>query len=219
MLLQMNFPNPRHARRAARSSGEELAHRGAAAHADEQPRPRGRRAARGLVVYGGIGKAARNWECYDAIIESLKRLEIRRFSCSPEARRRAQDPRRCTASAHRELQPGAELGELGALQRARPQGPHDVRADDRRLVDLHRQPGHRAGHLRDLRRGGPQALRRRLVGKWILTAGLGGMGGPSRSPRPWPAPRCSPSSAIRRASRCGSSPATSTRRPRASTKP
>ena len=22
-----------------------------------------------LIVYGGLGKAARNWECYDAIIE------------------------------------------------------------------------------------------------------------------------------------------------------
>ena len=28
-----------------------------------------------LVVYGGIGKAARNWECYHKIVESLKRLE------------------------------------------------------------------------------------------------------------------------------------------------
>jgi urocanate hydratase len=28
-----------------------------------------------LVVYGGIGKAARNWECYDRIVESLERLE------------------------------------------------------------------------------------------------------------------------------------------------
>ncbi len=28
-----------------------------------------------LVVYGGRGKAARNWDCYDAIIESLKSLE------------------------------------------------------------------------------------------------------------------------------------------------
>lgn len=28
-----------------------------------------------LVVYGGIGKAARNWECYDAIVKSLKELE------------------------------------------------------------------------------------------------------------------------------------------------
>ncbi|MEZ6095886.1 MAG: urocanate hydratase [Pirellulaceae bacterium] len=28
-----------------------------------------------LVVYGGIGKAARNWECYDRIVETLRRLE------------------------------------------------------------------------------------------------------------------------------------------------
>ena len=28
-----------------------------------------------LIVYGGIGRAARNWECYDAILETLKRLE------------------------------------------------------------------------------------------------------------------------------------------------
>lgn len=28
-----------------------------------------------LTVYGGIGRAARNWECYDKIVEVLKRLE------------------------------------------------------------------------------------------------------------------------------------------------
>ena len=28
-----------------------------------------------LIVYGGVGKAARNWECYHAIIKSLKNLE------------------------------------------------------------------------------------------------------------------------------------------------
>jgi urocanate hydratase len=28
-----------------------------------------------LVVYGGIGKAARNWECYEAIVATLKLLE------------------------------------------------------------------------------------------------------------------------------------------------
>ncbi|MYL64262.1 urocanate hydratase [Bacillus hwajinpoensis] len=28
-----------------------------------------------LVVYGGIGKAARNWECYEVIVRSLKELE------------------------------------------------------------------------------------------------------------------------------------------------
>ena len=28
-----------------------------------------------LVVYGGIGRAARNWEAYDKIVETLERLE------------------------------------------------------------------------------------------------------------------------------------------------
>jgi urocanate hydratase len=28
-----------------------------------------------LIVYGGAGKAARNWECFDAIVETLKRLQ------------------------------------------------------------------------------------------------------------------------------------------------
>src|ERR1044072_7456610 len=28
-----------------------------------------------LIVYGGIGKAARNWECFEAIVATLKRLE------------------------------------------------------------------------------------------------------------------------------------------------
>src|SRR5471032_2116762 len=28
-----------------------------------------------LVVYGGIGKAARNWRCFDAIVDTLRTLE------------------------------------------------------------------------------------------------------------------------------------------------
>ena len=28
-----------------------------------------------LVVYGGAGKAARNWECFDEIVNTLRRLE------------------------------------------------------------------------------------------------------------------------------------------------
>ena len=34
-----------------------------------------------LVVYGGIGKAARNWECFDAIVEAMKRC-----LCNPASR-------------------------------------------------------------------------------------------------------------------------------------
>src|SRR5512146_2927955 len=28
-----------------------------------------------LIVYGGRGKAARNWECFEAIVRELRRLE------------------------------------------------------------------------------------------------------------------------------------------------
>src|SRR5271157_3819674 len=28
-----------------------------------------------LIIYGGTGKAARNWKCYYAIVEALKKLE------------------------------------------------------------------------------------------------------------------------------------------------
>ena len=61
-----------------------------------------------LVVYGGIGRAAR-------------------VDC--------------------QLQPGAEMGELGTLQRTRPQRLVHVRPDDRRQLDLHRQPRHCARHV------------------------------------------------------------------------
>jgi urocanate hydratase len=27
-----------------------------------------------LIIYGGIGKAARNWQCFDKIVETLKNL-------------------------------------------------------------------------------------------------------------------------------------------------
>ncbi|STS81267.1 putative urocanase [Klebsiella pneumoniae] len=40
-----------------------------------------------LVVYGGIGRAARNWECYDAIVKALKNLESdETLLCSPGSR-------------------------------------------------------------------------------------------------------------------------------------
>ncbi len=69
------------------------------------------------------------------------------------------------AGADRQLEPGAALGDLGAFQRARSQGADDVRPDDRGVLDLHRQPGDRAGHLRDLRRGRAQALWRLAQGQ------------------------------------------------------
>ena len=72
-----------------------------------------------LVVYGGIGRAARDWESFDAIVETLKRLDDDQTllvqSGKPVGVFRTH---RCTARADRQFQPGAALGQLGPLQRA-----------------------------------------------------------------------------------------------------
>ncbi len=119
-----------------------------------------------LVVYGGIGRAARDWESFDRIVAALRKLDgdetLLVQSGKPVGVFRTH--RRCPARADRQLQHRAALGHARALQRARSQGPDDVRADDGGLVDLHRQPGHRAGHLRDVRGGGPSPLRRQPGG-------------------------------------------------------
>ena len=116
-----------------------------------------------LVVYGGAGKAARDWEAFDAIVATLSTLERRRDAARAvgQAGRRVPDPPLGAARADRQRQPRRRLGQLGRVPPARRAGPHHVRPDDGRLVDLHRHPGHPAGHLRDLRRGRAQALRRR----------------------------------------------------------
>ena len=118
-----------------------------------------------LVVYGGIGRAARDWQCLRPDRRDAPAAGGRRDAAGPvgQAGRRVPHPRRRAARADRQLEPRAALGDLGPFQRARSQGPDDVRPDDRRLVDLHRLAGHRAGHLRDLRRDGPPALRRRSL--------------------------------------------------------
>src|SRR5512143_1434765 len=59
-----------------------------------------------LVVYGGTGKAARNWDCYHAIIRSLKNLEsdetLRVQSGKPVGVFKTQDyaPRVLTANSN-----------------------------------------------------------------------------------------------------------------------
>ncbi len=85
----------------------------------------------------------------------------RRCSCraaSPSASSQTHDDG--AARAHRQRQPRARLGELGRVPAAGGAGPHHVRADDRRHLDLHRHAGHPAGHVPDVRRRRPEALRR-----------------------------------------------------------
>ena len=128
-----------------------------------------------LVVYGGIGRAARDWESFDRIVAALRKLEADQTllvqSGKPVGIFRTHSRR--AACPHRQLQPRAALGDLGAFPQARSPRADDVRADDRRLLDLHRQPGDRAGHLRDLRRSRATALSRRSFGSLDPDRGLG----------------------------------------------
>ena len=107
-----------------------------------------------LIVYGGAGKAARNWDSYRAIVKTLKRLEndetLLIQSGKPVGVFRTHDeaPRVLIANAH--LVPA--LGDLGRVPPAGGAGADHVRPDDGRVVDLHRHPGDPAGDLRDLRR-------------------------------------------------------------------
>jgi hypothetical protein len=128
-----------------------------------------------LVVYGGIGKAARNWDAFDRIVAALQRLEddetLLVQSGKPVGR--VPHPRRRAARADRQLEPGPPLGDMGAVPRARSGGADDVRPDDRRVLDIHRHPGHRSGHLRDVRGGGPAPLRRRPLRALVPDRGTG----------------------------------------------
>ena len=115
-----------------------------------------------LVVYGGTGRAARSWEAYDAIVRTLRTLgddeTLLVQSGKPVAVFRTHDMAPRVLISNSMLVP--EMGRLGDVPRARGAGAHDVRADDRGLVDLHRDPGHPAGHVRDPRRVRAPALRR-----------------------------------------------------------
>ena len=138
-----------------------VADRGSAADAAEQPRPRGRRAAR------RSGRLRRH-RTRGAQLGRVRRdgahahhAGRRRDDARPvrQAGRRDAHPRVGAARADRQLQPGRRLGDLAGVPPAGAARADHVRADDRRLVDLHRHPGHPAGHVRDLRRRGGQALR------------------------------------------------------------
>ncbi len=102
-----------------------------------------------LIVYGGAGKAARNWASFDAIVRELQELEndetLLVQSGKPVGS--LSHARICAASFDRQFKSRRRLGQLGTLSRTRTQGPDDVRPDDGRQLDLHRHAGHRAGNI------------------------------------------------------------------------
>ena len=119
-----------------------------------------------LVVYGGIGKAARSPAALAAIKRELQRLGDHETLLVQSGKPVAvfETHEAAPARADRQLQPRRPLGELGDVPGARRRRADDVRPDDGRVLDLHRDPGHPAGHLRDVRRDRPQALRRHPAG-------------------------------------------------------
>ena len=132
-----------------------------------------------LVVYGGTGKAARSWEAFDAIVRELRTLgddeTLLVQSGKPVGVFRTHEWAPRVLIANSNLVP--RVGDLGRVPPARGARADDVRADDGGLLDLHREPGHRAGHLRVLRRIARRRFGGSLAGTITLTAGLGGMGG------------------------------------------
>ena len=69
-----------------------------------------------LVVYGGIGRAARDWESFDRIVAALRQLDGRRDAAGAvrQAGRRVPHARRRAARADRQLQHRAALGDAGS---------------------------------------------------------------------------------------------------------
>ena len=123
-----------------------------------------------LVVYGGIGRAARSWEAFDRIVDTLKILDD--IANAPgairQAGRRISNASRRSAGDYCQRQPGPEVVDLGAFQRARSQGLDDVRPDDGRILDLHWVARNCSRNLRDIFGNRPPPFWRKSRGSMVF---------------------------------------------------
>jgi urocanate hydratase len=132
-----------------------------------------------LVVYGGIGRAARDWECFDAILRALRELNddetlliqsgkpVGVFPTHPDA------PRVLLANSN--LVPAwanwehfNELDKKGLMMYGQMTAGSWIYIGSQGIVQ---------GTYETFVEMGRQHYGGNLKGKWILTAGLGGMGG------------------------------------------
>src|SRR6185436_15477258 len=132
-----------------------------------------------LVVYGGIGKAARNWECFDRITKSLRELQtdetllvqsgkpVGVFRTHPDA------PRVLIANSN--LVPKwanwehfNELDRKGLMMYGQMTAGSWIYIGSQGIVQ---------GTYETFAEAARQHYGGSLAGRWILTAGLGGMGG------------------------------------------
>lgn len=132
-----------------------------------------------LVVYGGIGRAARDWESFDRIVAALKRLEedetLLVQSGKPVGvfRTHADAPRVLIANSN--LVPGwanwehfRELDKAGLMMYGQMTAGSWIYIGSQGIVQ---------GTYETFVEAGRQHYGGDLRGKWILTGGLGGMGG------------------------------------------
>ncbi|WP_114195448.1 urocanate hydratase [Edaphovirga cremea] len=132
-----------------------------------------------LVVYGGIGKAARNWDCFEAILSSLRSLKedetLLVQSGKPVGifRTHLDAPRVLIANSN--LVPHwANWEHFHALDKAGLMMYGQMTAGSWIYIGAQ---GIVQGTYETFVEAGRQHYNGNLRGKWILTAGLGGMGG------------------------------------------
>ena len=132
-----------------------------------------------LVVYGGIGRAARNWDCFDAIVATLKRLEgdqtllIQSGKPVGVFQTHADAPRVLLANSN--LVPRwstwehfNELDRKGLMMFGQMTAGSWIYIGSQGIVQ---------GTYETFVEMGRQHYDGELTGRWLLTAGLGGMGG------------------------------------------
>jgi len=132
-----------------------------------------------LVVYGGIGKAARNWACFDGIMDSLRKLQPNETllvqSGKPVGvfRTHTDAPRVLIANSN--LVPKwATWEHFNALDRAGLMMYGQMTAGSWIYIG---SQGIVQGTYETFVEAGRQHYNGDLTGRWVLTAGLGGMGG------------------------------------------
>ena len=132
-----------------------------------------------LVVYGGIGRAARNWECFDAILKTLRELGDDETLLVQSGKpvgvftTHADAPRVLIANSN--LVPHwatwehfNELDRKGLMMYGQMTAGSWIYIGSQGIVQ---------GTYETFVEMGRQHYNGSLKGKWILTAGLGGMGG------------------------------------------
>lgn len=132
-----------------------------------------------LVVYGGIGKAARNWECFDQIIASLKELNddetliVQSGKPVFVAKTHTEAPRVLIANSNLVPKWGNwehfnELDRKGLAMYGQMTAGSWIYIGSQGIVQ---------GTYETFVEMGRQHYDGVLKGRWILTSGLGGMGG------------------------------------------